>query len=56
MLAVTFRSFSKVLNKEFVNTEIFANPGFDTPEAVELRASALGWTIVEMVEIVDGAK
>lgn len=40
MLKVTFKSFSKVLRKEFFNVEFHRSM-----EDAKLRASALGWQI-----------
>lgn len=42
MFKVTFRSFSKVLNKEFFNVELHRSMA-----DANLRALALNWTIVK---------
>jgi hypothetical protein len=40
MLKVTFKSFSKALNKEFFNVELHRSM-----EDAKYRASALGWQV-----------
>lgn len=40
MFKVTFRSFSKVLNKEFFNVELHRSM-----DDAKLRACALGWQV-----------
>jgi hypothetical protein len=46
MFQVTFYSFSKVLNKSFVNVEILKSI-----DDARLRASALHWSIQSVVKI-----
>ena len=46
MFQVTFYSFSKVLNKSFINVEIHKSI-----DDAKLRASALHWSIQSVVQI-----